>query len=466
MITLTQYIGNLGLPKDWTLQSRKLLKEWNYILDNLTNFFLLIGNRGLTVPKILGSDPVNIMNKSEIKAGFNILKCDDGSIKENIGINNNGSNREIRLDIKSISSFKNLVTAYEIIKGKPGNMLDKSTLDGISISKIKELQHEIRSGKFKFTISKPGKTRRLKISDFKEKIVQKAIEQVMNTYWDPKFKDYSHGFRPNKGVRTAIEMIDKNFQSVKWVIEGDLRKWSSAFETINHEKLMKTLKLHIKCNKTLSIIHSGLKAGYLDELGTFHNTLEGTPQGNILSPLLCNIFLNKLDEYIDELKQKYHSKIIDKKILNSKYNSISNRLKYIRKQMINKQELNKLLKTEKSKLIHKIIVTPRITKIHYIRYADDFIIGIEGKMKIVKEIYQLLDQFIFNELSLTLNKDKTKITDIKANPINFLGFKIKKNNIERVLDKYVLRRKKVRLSYQFDYDKTIKKLITNGFARW
>lgn len=125
----------------------------------------------------------------------------------------------------------------------------------------------------------------------------------MERIYENKFLDTSHGFRPARGTHTAMKQLEACFQSAHYVIEAD---FSKAFDSISHHALMGIIKEEITCEKTLKLIKTGLKAGYF-ELGELHHNLTtGTPQGSILSPLLCNIFLHKLDEYIEELKKKYH----------------------------------------------------------------------------------------------------------------------------------------------------------------
>lgn len=258
------------------------------------------------------------------KAGSNAIR----------GSDLNNTLESVEVNIKAISNLKNLVTAYELIKSKPGNMtkgVDDVTLDGIDLKYLKKVQSELKGGKYKFNparriqIPKPGKkdTRPLTIASPREKIVQKAIQIIMERLYENKFLETSHGFRPDRGTHTAMKQMEATFQSAHYIIEAD---FSKAFDTIQHEALLSIIKEEIKCEKTLELIKSGLKAGHI-EFGELHNNLAmGTAQGSILSPLLCNIFLHKLDKYIEELKIEYQRG--EKRSRNKENMKLQNQAKY------------------------------------------------------------------------------------------------------------------------------------------
>lgn len=258
------------------------------------------------------------------KAGSDVLR---GSDMENT-LNSN------EVNIKTISKYKNIIAAYELIKSNPGNMTEgnnKETLDGISQLYLKKIQQEIKAGTYEFSsarriqIPKPGKeeTRPLTIASPREKVVQKAILLILERLYEDKFLPTSHGFRPNRGTHTAMNQLEANFQSVRFVIEAD---FSKAFDSIQHKALLGVLNNDIKCEKTLKLIKSGLKAGYV-EFGQLHDNLQmGTPQGSILSPLLCNIFLHQLDVYMEQLKEEYQRGIKRKRSVEN--TKIQNQAKY------------------------------------------------------------------------------------------------------------------------------------------
>jgi group II intron reverse transcriptase/maturase len=383
--------------------------------------------------------------------------------------------------MKTISNIKNLISAYELIKSKPGNMTRGTTyetLDGVSLATLTTIQSKQKAGTFRFPparriqIPKPGKskeTRPLTIASPRDKIIQKAIQLVVEPLFEESFLDCSHGFRPNKGTRTAMAYIDSKFQSSRYIIEAD---FSKAFDSIQHKKLVEILKEKITCTKTLSLIHSGLKAGYV-EFGKLHENLSvGTPQGSILSPLLCNIYLHKLDLHMEEIKQQHYCGMKHRK--NKEYESLSNAVKYRRSIGRNISEPAKY-----KALVKKLVSTPsmkyddKYVRIQYVRYADDFIIGVEGSYQIAKKILDQVESWINDELKLKLNPEKTGISKYSEKPVNFLGYTLKAPHTRgekpleslKIAGRMITRRRKLRIRIHMDYPKVLNKLSTKGFIK-
>jgi retron-type reverse transcriptase len=215
-----------------------------------------------------------------------------------------------------ISDPELLIMAYELIKSNPGNMTPgpdrEITLDGVGLDWIKGTSDKLQSGKLRFQparrigIPKPGKpneTRPLGIANPREKVIQKAIQIVLEAIYEPTFLKYSHGFRPGRSCHTALKECTNKLTGTKWVIEGDISK---CFDKIPHEPLMRILGKRIGCEKTLALIKSALKAGYIEMGKITNNLLEGTPQGSVLSPLLCNIYLNEFDQFMDQIIADYN----------------------------------------------------------------------------------------------------------------------------------------------------------------
>lgn len=183
---------------------------------------------------------------------------------------------------------------------------DDDTADGFSIEYVKSLINELKNQKYKpkavrrICIPKSnGRTRPLGIPSFRDKLLQDAIRQILESIYEPIFSDNSHGFRPKRSCHTALSQISRNFRSVKWFIEGDIK---GCFDNIDHKILLKILFKKIKGSKFVTLIGKYLKAGYMENW-KYHRTYSGTPQGGILSSILANIYLHELDKKLISSKK-------------------------------------------------------------------------------------------------------------------------------------------------------------------
>ena len=252
------------------------------------------------------------------------------SLVKHILINKNEKGHINDKLIHIIADPKTLTLAYELIKSNPGNMTKggtNETLDGISSSWILETSAKLKAGKFNFSKMRranirkdDGSTRPLTISSPRDKIVQKAIQLVLEPIYEPTFFVNSHGFRPNKGCHTALKQLRSWFHGITWLIETDIH---SCYDTINHRTLLNIVGKKVKCVKTLTLIKikKGLECGVIN-LKAFSKTKLGTPQGSILSPLLCNIYLHELDEELYKIKGDYSSPQNYKRRKNPEYRKL------------------------------------------------------------------------------------------------------------------------------------------------
>lgn len=373
--------------------------------------------------------------------------------------------------IHYIADVNTLILAYETIKSRPGNMTPGSTpgtLDGINTEYLSRISRKIRAGKYSFTparrvwIPKPGKSekRPLQIAPAREKIVQKAMELVISSIYEPDFLPTSHGFRPNKSTHSALKEADAQFKGSTWFIEADISK---CFDSIQHERLIRCLSKKIKCKKTLALIKSGLKVGYVEIGGISEKASRGTPQGSVLSPLLCNVFLHELDVFMDEICREYSKGT--RRRQDSRYTAVLNKIAVqteIKEKLKLKQELRRFPAGDP--------MDANFSRVRYIRYADDFIISVTGPHSLALKIKQFVSVFLEKELGLHMNQSKTLITKSCEGPAFFLGTEI---TWRAPLQKKVIlssKGRKVRitgrLSLHAPMEKLSKKLVERKFAKW
>jgi len=221
-------------------------------------------------------------------------------------------------------------------------------------------------------IPKPGKTelRPLSVGSPRDKIVQKALQLILEGIFDPTFLDCSHGFRPGFSVYTALKRLYLVGSHYRWVVQGDISK---CFDTIPHNIILDRLNDKIKCVKTLDLIRKLITVGWIDPNNNRHiKQLIGTPQGSLISPVLCNIVLHQFDSFIKNSLIPEFSKGIARKG-NPAYNSLAWSIG-----KTNCLKERKEIRNRMRNMPSKLQMDPNYSKMKYIRYADDFIILFDG----------------------------------------------------------------------------------------
>lgn len=330
--------------------------------------------------------------------------------------------------IHIVSDVNTLILAYEYIKSNPGNStpgVNSSTLDKIDLKWFHNASSKLKSGKYKFSaarrsyIPKPGnegKKRPLTISSPRDKIVQKAILFLLEAIYEPSFLDYSHGSRPRRGTHTALKYVKYKFAECKWCIEADVE---NNFSNINHKILMNLLKKRITCSKFLALIKNSMTAGYVEN-GKFFESNIGLFQGDITSPVLNNIYLHELDLYMKELINLFYLGKSRKK--NPEYR----RFQYLMEKAKGDSCKIKNLRKQRRKVKNsKDPFDQNFKRLCYVRYVDDFVVGVIGSREDAVELEKKIRTFLKNKLRLTLSSEKTFITHFSKRHITFLGTLIK-----------------------------------------
>ncbi|MDR0795760.1 MAG: group II intron reverse transcriptase/maturase [Tannerella sp.] len=321
------------------------------------------------------------------------------------------------------------LTAYAKIYAKEGNMTagtDGNTIDGFNLLKVDKIISKMRNETYYpkpvkrvYIPKKNGKMRPLGIPAFEDKLVQEVIRQILEAIYEPNFSKNSHGFRPNRSCQTALYQIKSTSRGASWVVEGDIK---GCFDNINHEILLKLLAKKINDGRFIELIRRFLKAGYM-EFSKVYNSLSGCPQGQIASPILANIYLHELDKYVEDLILQHNKGTTKKR--NPEYMSLN--IKRLRANRKGKYDKGKQLLAQMRKMPSQISENDEYVRLNYVRYADDWIICVNGSKKIATEMKEKISFFLLNELKLELSPDKTLITNLGDRNVPFLGYEISKS---------------------------------------
>ncbi|WP_278505428.1 reverse transcriptase/maturase family protein [Phocaeicola barnesiae] len=326
--------------------------------------------------------------------------------------------------------------AYQRIYAKQGNMTpgtDGRTVDQMSIQRIERLIDALRTEEYQphpakrvYIPKKNGKKRPLGIPSFDDKLVQEVTRMILEAIYEGHFEYTSHGFRPHRSCHTALTHIQDKFTGAKWFIEGDIKGF---FDNIKHEILVNILKERIADERFIRLIRKFLKAGYAEQW-KFHNTHSGTPQGGIVSPILANIYLDKFDKYMKMYADKF--KKGERRKVSSEYRRLNNKKTRLAKKLksVTDESVRAGMITEIKETLAQTYVTPchepmdaNYRRIQYVRYADDFLIGVIGSKSECQAIKADIKEFMTEQLGLELSDEKTLITNAK-DKAKFLGYEI------------------------------------------
>lgn len=306
------------------------------------------------------------------------------------------------------------------------------TIDGFSEKKIAKIIKMLRDGTFQprpvrrtYIVKKnnPSKKRPLGIPTFTDKLVQEVLRMILESVYEPIFLPQSYGFRPNRSCHMALKDLKHQFNGTRWFVEGDIK---ACFDNINHKALVGIINNKVKDARLTQLIYKFLKAGYLENW-QYHKTYSGTPQGGIISPLLANIYLHELDKFIIKLKTEFDKP--KEKHFTYEYGAVRRKMKKLNIQISEadgekRQELIKQYKLAKQELLKTPCKSQTDKVLKYIRYADDFIIGINGSKEDCVEIKRKISEFIGQSLKMELSEEKTFITHSNKTA-HFLGYNVR-----------------------------------------
>ena len=308
------------------------------------------------------------------------------------------------------------------------------TVDGMSLAKIDRIIDELRYERFRWTpvrrVNLPksnGGTRPLGLPTWTDKLLQEVIRMILDAYYEPQFSDRSHGFRPGRGCHTALSNVVDYWTGVRWFVEGDIQ---GCFDNIDHDVLLSVLGEKLHDNRFLRLLKYLLTAGYIEDW-KYGRTLSGTPQGGVVSPILANIYLDRLDKFVENVLIPAHTRGTARQ-KNPAWTRLKNRAAYYRKK--GDFTLATQLRKQMQHLPSVDPLDPDYRRLRYVRYADDFVLGFSGPKADTEQIRESLGTFLRDSLKLELSKEKTLITHATSQAARFLGYELVNQHANDQLD--------------------------------
>lgn len=223
--------------------------------------------------------------------------------------------------------------------------------------------------------------RPLGISNPRDKVIQQAMKLVLEAILEPKFLNSSHGFRPKRGCHTALREV-REWKGVSWFVEGDIKAF---FDNIDFNLLEGLLLKHFDEARFIHLYWKFAKAGYIEWDGSKEKYVSpdfGVPQGSIISPILSNLVLHELDKFMANMANNLdvHSRGLKAYLKNPVYHKLSMRISRLKKEIVNLSPSDILVATKKRLFLEgvklrrrtkSLMANPEVTRIKYVRYADD-----------------------------------------------------------------------------------------------
>ena len=240
---------------------------------------------------------------------------------------------------------------------------------------------------------------------------------ILDAYFEPQFSDRSHGFRRGRGCHTALREIYRYWRGTVWFIEGDIR---GCFDHIDHAVLLSILREKIVDSRFLRLIEGYWGAGYLADW-KYHRTSSGTPQGGILSPILSNIYLDRLDRYVESTLIPRFNRGTARKP-NQDYSKLLKRAWYLKS--MGRRDEARVVRKEMHRLPVYVLHDSEYRRLKYVRYADNILIGFVGSLEEAEIVHRELVAFLRDQLRLDVPVDKTRIVHARSSSARFLGYEV------------------------------------------
>jgi len=299
------------------------------------------------------------------------------------------------------------------------------TADGMSLADIDAIIEALRFERYRWTparrvyIEKKNSTKKrpLGIPVWSDKLLQEVLRMILEAYFEPQFSPRSHGFRLGRGCHTALQEIKRTWLGTTWFVEGDI---AACFDSLDHSILLSILGDKIHDGRFLRLMKGLFEAGYVEEW-TYHATLSGTPQGGVVSPILSNIYLDRLDRFVERTLLQAHNRGTRRKE-NRRYARTQRRARHLAS--MGRMEEARALRRQAQVMPAVEPTDLDYRRLRYLRYADDFLLGFTGPRSEAEEIKSQLGEFLHEQLKLELSEKKTLITHGRTQAARFLGYEV------------------------------------------
>jgi RNA-directed DNA polymerase len=342
--------------------------------------------------------------------------------------------------------------AYTEIASNRGALtrgITNNTLDGFSLERVRGIIERIITGSYRFSpvrrvyIPKAnGKMRPLGVPTADDKLVQGVVKILLEQIYEPVFSPYSYGFRRGRSCHTTLSCIQDTWAGVKWLVDVDV---VGFFDNIDHSILLNLLRKKIDDERFIRLIEGMLKAGYLEDWN-FNATYSGTPQGGVVSPILANIYLHELDEFLQRFKARFDKG--KRRAENPVYRRLTIAI-YSRRCRMDRLKAEGRL--DEAESVHREIkelearrlplpsrdgLDPNYRRLLYCRYADDFLIGIIGSKSDAHAVMTEVTEYLRSSLALDASPEKSKVSKASKGTV-FLGYVVRTINGNRVMRKRI-----------------------------
>jgi group II intron reverse transcriptase/maturase len=317
--------------------------------------------------------------------------------------------------------------AYGKLYSNKGAMtpgVDAETVDGMTLGKVGRIIDALRHERYRFRPARRvyipkrnGKRRPLGLPTWSDKLVGEVIRLLLEAYYEPQFSEHSHGYRPRRGCHTALREVANTWKGTAWFVEGDV---AACFDSFDHQVMVDTLGAKIHDNRFLRLLRNMLQAGYLEDW-VFNATPSGVPQGGVVSPILSNIYLHRLDSYVETVLIPEYTRG-ELRTSNPQYLQTRSAIAAARKR--GDRPLVRTLRTQQRSLPSKDPNDPGYRRLRYTRYADDVLLGFAGPKTEAETIKARLTTFLHEDLKLQLSQAKTLVTHARTSAARFLGYEI------------------------------------------